>query len=95
MRLLVVCGRIPMAWLPAVLALLAGCAGSGQMVSLDVVPKLPPAQALASDPVKIVIEPFEVLDKKNRDALCEEGERLVRFIGEGAEAFEVRLVERT
>ena len=48
-----------MAWLPAVLVLLAGCAGSGQMVSLDVVPKLPPAQALASDPVKIVIEPFE------------------------------------
>jgi hypothetical protein len=50
---------MPMAWLPAVLLLLAGCAGSGQMVSLDVVPKLPPAQALASDPVKIVIEPFE------------------------------------
>jgi len=43
----------------------------------------------------LVIEPFEVLDKKDRDALCEEGERLVRFIGEGAEAFEVRLVERT
>jgi hypothetical protein len=45
--------------LPVMLALAAGCAGSGQMVALDVVPKLPPAQSLASDPVKIVIEPFE------------------------------------
>ncbi len=45
--------------LPAMLAVFAGCAGSGQTVPLDVVPKLPPAQALAPEPVKIVIEPFE------------------------------------
>src|SRR3712207_6612540 len=42
----------------------------------------------------LVIEPFEPLPKKGRDALVEEGERLVRFIGEGAEAFEVRLVDK-
>jgi hypothetical protein len=41
------------------LLILAGCAGSGQTVALDVVPKLPPAQSVSSDPVKIVIEPFE------------------------------------
>lgn len=45
--------------LPVMLALIAGCAGSGQTVALDVVPKLPPVQSLASEPVKIVIEPFE------------------------------------
>jgi len=42
-----------------VLLILTGCAGSGQTVALDVVPKLPPAQSVSSDPVKIVIEPFE------------------------------------
>ena len=41
------------------LTVASGCAGSGQTVALDVVPKLPPAQTLASDQVKIVIEPFE------------------------------------
>ncbi len=41
------------------LLILAGCAGSGRTVPLDVVPKLPPAQSVSSDPVKIVIEPFE------------------------------------
>jgi len=48
-----------MAVLPVVLAWMAGCAGSGKTVALDVVPKLPPAKSLASEPVKIVIEPFE------------------------------------
>ena len=43
----------------------------------------------------LVIEPFEPLPEKDRDALAEEGERLVRFIGEGAEAFEVRFAEKT
>lgn len=49
------------AWIvfPIILATLVGCSGSGKTVALDVVPKLPPAQALASEPVKIVIEPFE------------------------------------
>ena len=37
----------------------------------------------------LVIEPFESLSVKDRDALEDEGERLVRFVGEGAEAFEV------
>ena len=37
----------------------------------------------------LVIEPFEPLAKKDRDALASEGERLIRFVGEGAEAFEV------
>jgi hypothetical protein len=45
--------------------------------------------------VTLVIEPFEPLAEKDRDALAEEGERLVRFIGEGAEAFEVRFAEKT
>lgn len=42
----------------------------------------------------LVIEPFESLPKKFRDALSDEGERLVRFIGEGAEAFEIRFAEK-
>jgi hypothetical protein len=41
----------------------------------------------------LAITPFEPLSRKDRDALCEEGERLVRFTGEGAETFEVRFVE--
>ena len=43
----------------------------------------------------LVIEPFEPLAKKDRDALSEEGERLIRFMAEpeGAEAFEVRFAE--
>jgi hypothetical protein len=40
----------------------------------------------------LVIEPFEVLAKRDRDALAEEGERLLRFIRHGAEAFEVSFV---
>ena len=41
----------------------------------------------------LVIEPFEPLAKKDRDALSEEGEQLIRFTGEDAEAFEVRFAE--
>jgi hypothetical protein len=41
----------------------------------------------------LLIEPFEPLAKKDRDALAKEGERLVRFVGKGAEVFEVRFVE--
>ena len=43
----------------------------------------------------LVIEPFEPLAEKDRDALSEEGERLIRFMAEpeGAEAFEVRFAE--
>jgi hypothetical protein len=40
---------------------------------------------------KLLIEPFEPLPRCDRDALIEEGERLVRFVGDGAKAFEVRL----
>jgi len=40
------------------------------------------------------IEPFEPLSAEDRDALRDEGERLVRFLAEpqGAETFEVRFV---
>jgi hypothetical protein len=38
----------------------------------------------------LVIEPFEPLARKDRDALAEEGERLIRFTGAGAETFEIR-----
>ncbi len=41
----------------------------------------------------LVIEPYERLTKEDRDALAEEGERLIRFTAEpdGADAFKVRL----
>ncbi len=41
----------------------------------------------------LVIEPFGPLTKRDRDALAEEGERLVRFTQEDAEAFEIRFAE--
>ena len=41
----------------------------------------------------LLIEPFEPLPPKDRDSLAKEGERLVRFVGQGAEAFEVRFAE--
>jgi hypothetical protein len=41
----------------------------------------------------LTIEQFEPLAKKDRDALVEEGERLIRFTGNDAEAFEVRFTE--
>jgi hypothetical protein len=44
----------------------------------------------------ISIRPFERMPKGDRDALVEEGERLVRFVGEDAESsFEVRFDEKT
>ncbi len=43
----------------------------------------------------LVVEPFESLSQGTRDALFEEGERLLRFVEDDAEAFEVRFVERT
>jgi hypothetical protein len=44
----------------------------------------------------LVIEPFEALAKKDRGALAEEGERLIRFMAkpEDSEAFEVRFAGR-
>jgi len=38
----------------------------------------------------LVITPFESLAKEDSDALTEEGERLIRFVGKDAEAFDVR-----
>ena len=38
----------------------------------------------------LVIEPFEPLPEEARDALLEEGERLIRFVEDDAEAFEIR-----
>jgi hypothetical protein len=47
--------------------------------------------------VTLVIEEFELLQQKDRDALAAEGERHIRFVAEpeGAEAFEVRFAEKT
>ena len=45
--------------------------------------------------VTLLIESFEPLLQRERDALTEEGERLVRFVGEGAETFEVRFTGKT
>jgi hypothetical protein len=41
----------------------------------------------------LVIEPFEPLADEDRDALTEEGERLLRFVADGAETAEVRFAE--
>jgi hypothetical protein len=41
----------------------------------------------------LVIEPFEKLAKKDRAALAEEGERLVRFVENNAKAYEVRFAD--
>jgi hypothetical protein len=43
----------------------------------------------------LLIEPFEPLSENDRDALAEEGERLVRFMAvpEGVETFEIRFAE--
>lgn len=38
---------------------LSGCGGSGQTIYLDIVPKLQPGPLVESEPVKVVIEPFE------------------------------------
>ena len=47
----------------------------------------------ASGRTTLVISPFESLTKKSRNALTSEGERLVRFTTENAEAFEIRFNE--
>jgi DNA glycosylase AlkZ-like len=39
----------------------------------------------------LLVEPFEPLPKGDRDALLEEGEQLLRFAGDGAGAFEIKL----
>jgi hypothetical protein len=41
----------------------------------------------------LVIEPFDKLNKKDRSALREEGERLIRFVEANAKSFELRIVE--
>jgi Winged helix DNA-binding domain len=41
--------------------------------------------------VPLVIEPVEPLPDEAREALLEEGERLIRFVEDDAEALEVRL----
>ena len=41
----------------------------------------------------LIIEPFEPLADEDRDALSEEGERLLRFVADGAETAEVRFAE--
>ena len=43
----------------------------------------------------LVIEPFKAQVKQDHGVIAKEGERLIRFIEHGAEAFEVRIVERT
>jgi winged helix DNA-binding protein len=42
----------------------------------------------------LLIEPFDKLTKKDREALIEEGERLVRFVEPKAKSFEVRFTTR-
>ncbi len=41
----------------------------------------------------LVIEPFKPLTKQNRAALGDEAERLIRFVQDGAKAYEVRFVD--
>ena len=41
----------------------------------------------------LVIEPFNKITKKDRAALVEEGEQLIRFIESKAKAFDIRFVE--
>jgi hypothetical protein len=43
----------------------------------------------------LVIEPLEPLPGKDREALAEEGERLLRFVEGDTEAFEVRFARKT
>jgi hypothetical protein len=40
----------------------------------------------------LVIEPFEPLSPEARSALLEEGERLIRFVEDSAETFEVQFL---
>jgi hypothetical protein len=43
--------------------------------------------------VALVVEPFEKLGKKDRQAIEEEGDGLLRFVESGAKSFEVRFAE--
>ena len=47
----------------------------------------------AKDVARLVVEPFKPLSRIDRDALVEEGERLVRFVEEDSAVFEVQVVE--
>jgi hypothetical protein len=42
---------------------------------------------------RLSIEPFEHLPKQDRETLAEEGERLLRFVMDGADTFEIRFIE--
>ena len=44
-------------------------------------------------PAALSIESFEHLPKQDRETLAEEGERLLHFVTDGAETFEIRFVE--
>ncbi len=44
-----------------------------------------------SNIAKLIIEPFEPLSDEAQDALIEEGERLIRFVEDSAETFEIQL----
>lgn len=44
---------------------------------------------------RLAIDPFKTLSKKDRDALAEEGARLLAFVVPDAEAVEVRFTEKT
>jgi hypothetical protein len=46
----------------------------------------------AGNVARLVIEPFEPLPPEARSALGDEGERLVRFVEDSAETFEVEFV---
>jgi DNA glycosylase AlkZ-like len=43
--------------------------------------------------IRLVISPFESLTANTRDALTEEGERLIRFLGEGAGTSEIQFAK--
>jgi hypothetical protein len=47
----------------------------------------------AQNVARLIIEPFEPIAGEVRDALIKEGERLVRFVEEGAETFEVQFAK--
>jgi hypothetical protein len=47
----------------------------------------------SGDAAALVVEPFAPLSRGESDALAEEGERLVRFIRDAAERYEVRFAE--
>jgi len=46
------------------------------------------------DTATLVIEPFEKLTKRDRTALTDEGQQLLRFVEENAKSFEIRFAEQ-